>query len=34
MKEAMKLFEENNLEFENVYNEDDDRRSCNSIWYN
>lgn len=34
MNEAMRLFEEMNLEYENIYNEDDERRACNSIWYN
>lgn len=33
MKRTLEAFETNNLEFENVYNEDDERREYNSIWY-
>lgn len=33
MKRTLEAFEDNNLEFENVYNEDDERREYNSIWY-
>lgn len=33
MKRTLEAFEVNNLEFENVYNEDDERREYNSIWY-
>ena len=33
MKRTLEAFEANNLEFENVYNEDDERREYNSIWY-
>ena len=33
MKRTLEAFEANNLEFENVNNEDDERREYNSIWY-
>lgn len=33
MKRTLEAFEASNLEFENVYNEDDERREYNSIWY-
>lgn len=34
MKKSLEAFEAKNLEYENIYNEEDDRRSYNSIWYN
>lgn len=34
MKKSLEAFEANNLEYENIYNEEDDRREYNSIWYN
>ena len=34
MKNSLEEFEAKNLEYENIYNEEDDRRSYNSIWYN
>ena len=34
MKKSLEEFEEKNLEYENIYNEEDDRRLYNSIWYN
>ena len=34
MKESLEAFEAKNLEYENIYNEEDDRREYNSIWYN
>ena len=33
MKKSLEEFEAKNLEYENIYNEEDDRRSYNSIWY-
>lgn len=34
MKKSLEAFEAQNLEYENIYNEEDDRREYNSIWYN
>lgn len=34
MKKSLEAFESKNLEYENIYNEEDDRREYNSIWYN
>lgn len=34
MKKSLEAFEVKNLEYENIYNEEDDRREYNSIWYN
>ena len=34
MKQTLEAFEAKNLEYENLYNEDDERREYNSIWYN
>ena len=34
MKKSLEAFEAMNLEYENIYNEEDDRREYNSIWYN
>lgn len=34
MKKSLEAFEAKNLEYENIYNEEDDRREYNSIWYN
>lgn len=34
MKKSLEAFETKNLEYENIYNEEDDRREYNSIWYN
>lgn len=34
MKKSLEVFEAKNLEYENIYNEEDDRREYNSIWYN
>ena len=34
MKKSLGAFEAKNLEYENIYNEEDDRREYNSIWYN
>lgn len=34
MKQTFDAFEAENLEYENLYNEDDERREYNSIWYN
>lgn len=33
MKRSLEAFEAKNLEYENIYNEEDDRREYNSIWY-
>lgn len=33
MKKLLEAFEAKNLEYENIYNEEDDRREYNSIWY-
>ena len=33
MKQTLESFEAMNLEYENLYNEDDERREYNSIWY-
>lgn len=33
MKKSLAAFEAKNLEYENIYNEEDDRREYNSIWY-
>ena len=33
MKKSLETFEAKNLEYENIYNEEDDRREYNSIWY-
>lgn len=33
MKQAQEKFEAMNLEYENLYNEEDDRRDYNSVWY-
>ncbi len=33
MKKSLEAFESKNLEYENIYNEEDDRREYNSIWY-
>lgn len=32
MKKSLEAFEAKNLEYENIYNEEDDRREYNSIW--
>lgn len=34
MKQTREAFEAKNLEYENLYNEEDERRDYNSIWYN
>lgn len=34
MKKSLEAFEAKNLEYENIYNEEDDHREYNSIWYN
>lgn len=34
MKKSLEAFEAKNLEYENIYNEEDDPREYNSIWYN
>ena len=34
MKQTLDAFEAQNLEYENIYNDDDERREYNSIWYN
>ena len=34
MKKSLEAFEAKNLEYENISNEEDDRREYNSIWYN
>ena len=34
MKKSLEAFEAKNLEYENIDNEEDDRREYNSIWYN
>ena len=34
MKKSLEAFEAKNLEYENIYNEEDDRRENNSMWYN
>lgn len=34
MKKSLEAFEAKNLEYDNIYNEEDDRREYNSIWYN
>ena len=34
MKKSLEAFEAKNLEYENIYNEEDARREYNSIWYN
>ncbi len=34
MKQTLEAFEAKNLEYENIYNEEDERRGYNSIWYN
>ena len=34
MKQTLEAFEAKNLEYENLYNEEDERREYNSIWYN
>lgn len=33
MKQTQEKFEAMNLEYENLYNEEDDRRNYNSVWY-
>lgn len=33
MKKSLEAFGAKNLEYENIYNEEDDRREYNSIWY-
>lgn len=33
MKKSLEAFEAKNLEYENIYNEEDDSREYNSIWY-
>ena len=33
MKKSLEAFEAKSLEYENIYNEEDDRREYNSIWY-
>lgn len=33
MKQTLESFEAMNLEYENLYNEDDERREYNSFWY-
>ena len=33
MKQTQEKFEAMNLEYENLYNEEDDRRDYNSVWY-
>ena len=33
MKQTQESFEAMNLEYENLYNEDDERREDNSVWY-
>lgn len=33
MKQTLEEFEARDLEYENLYNEEDDRREYNSIWY-
>ena len=33
MKQTQEKFEAMNLEYENLYNEEDDRREYNSVWY-
>lgn len=33
MKQTLESFEAMNLEYENLYNEDDERREYNSVWY-
>ena len=33
MKQTQESFEAMNLEYENLYNEDDERREYNSVWY-
>ena len=34
MKKSLEALEAKKLEYENIYNEEDDRREYNSIWYN
>lgn len=34
MKKSLEAFEAKNLEYENIYNEEDESREYNSIWYN
>ena len=34
MKKSLEAFEAKHVEYENIYNEEDDRREYNSIWYN
>ena len=34
MKKSLEAFEAKNQAYENIYNEQDDRREYNSIWYN
>lgn len=34
MKKSLEAFEAKNLEYENIYNEEDDSREYKSIWYN
>lgn len=34
MKKSLEAFEAKNLEYENIYNEEDNSREYNSIWYN
>ena len=33
MKQTLEEFEARGLEYENLYNEEDERREYNSIWY-
>ena len=33
MKQTQEKFEAMNLEYKNLYNEEDDRRDYNSVWY-
>ena len=33
LKQTLESFEAMNLEYENLYNEDDERREYNSVWY-
>lgn len=33
MKQTLEEFEARSLEYENLYNEEDERREYNSIWY-
>ena len=33
MKQTLESFEAMNREYENLYNEDDERREYNSVWY-